>query len=80
MAFNPGPINPAPPITPQMVANAKRALGACGSCADKLAAFKAAGLEYADLEAVNNDLTAKAQSLLAAAEPYYSQLPSAKDQ
>ena len=72
MAKQLSPVAPQHPITAPMIAAARRALGAVNTAADKIAVFKNAGLEYPDLEAINNDLRKKAEGLLAAADLLYN--------
>lgn len=68
MASSTNPIIPSGTITPKMVADARRALGACHQCIEKLFAFKSAGYEFPDQESVVDDIARKAQGVLAAAE------------
>lgn len=68
MSVSTKPIPPVQAITPQMVADAKRALGACHQCADKIASFRAAGYDFPDHEQMNNDIRRKAEGIIAAYE------------
>lgn len=68
MAVSTKPIPPAQAITPQMVADAKRALGACHQCAANIASFRAAGYDFPDHEQMNNDMRRKAEGIIAAWE------------
>jgi hypothetical protein len=70
MAKSMTPIAPGMPITPAMANNARKAIGACNSCSEKLAAFESAGIEFPDEKALNEDMRQKASALLAAYELY----------
>lgn len=62
------PIPPTGPFTDPVIKAARRVLGACSTCSEKIAAFKAAGFEWPDEEAVNEKNRQVAESLIAASE------------
>lgn len=61
-----------PHITPAMYNAARRTLGHCASCDDKLQIFEAAGYSFPDQKQMNDDVRRKAEGLIAAWEMYYA--------
>lgn len=68
MAKSLDPTPPANHITPQMVNDAKRALGACHQAADKIRTFSLASYDFPEQAAINDDIRMKAEGLIAAYE------------
>lgn len=69
--MNTSPKTTIPHITPQMIAAARRALGHCNQCAEKIQMFKTGGYEFPDEEQLNEQIRRKAEGLIAAAEMHY---------
>lgn len=60
-----------PHITPQMVSEARRCLGACNMAREKIEVFKAIGQEFPEQEELANTMAKKAEGLLATAALLY---------
>lgn len=69
--MNTSPKTVVPHITPQMVASARRALGHCNQCREKIQMFGTAGYKFPDEEQMIDAIQRKAEGIIAAAEMHY---------